>query len=196
MKIQFLDAEMLCWADGNTSQGQTNHIIQIGLVEVNSEDLKISRSKSYFIRPQDKHFDVSDYCTELTGITRSTLVNYGHYFPEVMKTIKKDFAPQTKVTYAWGSDFEPLSTHCIKYDCFNPWSTNGIWDFGIIFRNAYDFKHKMSLSEALQFLKLDFQGIAHNAENDAKSLAILHNEMMSIVRKNVVDINFKQAYSK
>jgi inhibitor of KinA sporulation pathway (predicted exonuclease) len=182
MKIQFMDCEMLCWPDGTVPHGQTNHIIQIGAVEVDSETLKITRSKSYFIRPQSKHFEVSKYCTDLTGITRSRIIDEGHYFPEVMRTIKKEFAPQTKVTYAWGSDYEPIAEHCTKYSCSNPWAMNGIWDFGIIWRSAYNHKHKMPLADALESVGLKFKGRAHDAENDARALADLHNEMLITIR--------------
>lgn len=182
MKIQFLDCEMLCWENGSNPQGQTKHIIQIGIVEVETETLKITRSKSYFIRPQSKHFEVSSYCTELTGITRSKIIDEGHYFPEVMRTIKKEFAPQTKITYAWGSDFDPIAEHCAKYVCPNPWVTNGIFDFGVIWRCVYNQKHKLPLAEALHSVGLKFRGRAHNAENDANALADLHNEMVITVR--------------
>jgi len=182
MKIQFIDCEMLCFENGGAPQGQTNHIIQIGLVEVNVEDLKISRSKSYLIRPKNKDFEVSDYCTDLTGITRSMLIDEGHYFPEVIKSIKKEYAPLLKLTYAWGSDYDPLAKHCTDYDCSNPWSTNGILDFGLIFRVAYNHKHKMPLIEALRTLDLQFYKKEHDALNDAMSLALLHNEMIRRLR--------------
>jgi len=184
MKIQFLDAEMLCWENGDCPHGQTNHIIQLGIVEVESETLKIIRRKSYFVRPQSKHFEVSDYCTKLTGITRSKIIDEGHYFPEVMRTIKKEFAPQTKITYAWGSDYEPISEHCAKYSCPNPWSINGILDFGILWRSAYNQKYKLPLSEALESVGLKFRGRPHDAENDAGALADLHNEMLITIRSH------------
>jgi inhibitor of KinA sporulation pathway (predicted exonuclease) len=188
MKTQFIDLELLCWPDGITPQGQTNHIIQIGIVEVETENLKISRTKNYYVRPQDRNFEVSDYCTQLTGITRSKIIDEGRYFPEVMRTIKKEFAPQTKLTYAWGSDYEPIAKHCSDYyesDVSNPWAANGIWDFGLIFRIAFGHTKKMPLIDALESLGLTFEGRQHDAENDARALAHLHNEMMKRLRTSM-----------
>jgi ERI1 exoribonuclease 2 len=190
MKIQFIDTEMLCWPDGSCPHGQSNHIIQLGLVEVGTEQLSIAKKKSYFVRPQYKDFDVSSYCTALTGITRSKLISEGHYFPEVMRSIQKEFAPQNKVTYAWGSDFNPIAKYCVEYDCPNPWAETGILDFGIIFRSAYNHKHKMTLTDALSSMGLSFDGKAHDALNDALALALLHNKMMADLR-NVVRTNEK-----
>lgn len=182
MKIQFIDCEMLCWEDGGCPLDQTKHIIQIGLVEVETENLSTIRKKSYYIRPQDRNFIISDYCTQLTGITRSQLIDEGRYLSDVMRSIKKDWAPQNKITYAWGSDFDPISDHCIKYNCINPWQTTGIIDFGFFFRSAYNHKHKMSLTDALISLGLEFDGKPHDAVNDANAVAILHNKMILDLR--------------
>jgi inhibitor of KinA sporulation pathway (predicted exonuclease) len=182
MKVQFIDTEMLCWENGSSPQGQTNHIIQFGLVEVNTETLAVSRSKSYYVRPQSKHFEVSDYCTKLTGITRSKIIDEGRYFPEVMRTIQKEFAPQNKITYAWGSDFDPIAVHCVNYNSSNPWAVSGIIDFGILWRIAYNEKHKLPLNVALQTVGLEFKGRQHDALNDAKALADLHNNMLQTIR--------------
>lgn len=174
---------MLCWAEGGSPQGQSNHIIQIGLVEVATETLAVTRSKSYYIRPQNREFEVSDYCTDLTGITRSTIIDFGRYFPEVMKTIQKEFAPQNKITYAWGSDFEPIAKHCDLYSSSNPWITTGILDFGVFFRSAYNIKNKLPLIDALAHVGLPFEGRQHNAEFDALALAHLHNETIRRIRQ-------------
>ncbi len=181
MKIQFLDCEMLCWNDGRKLAGIQNHIIQIGIVEVDVQLLKITKEHSYFIRPKDRNFEVSDYCTTLTGITRSTLISEGHYFADVMQTIRKEYAPQNKTSYAWGSDFEPIATHCSEYNVSNPW-WSGIWDYGLLFRTAYSMKHKLPLSDALHELNLTFEGCPHNALNDARALSHLAIQMMKDIR--------------
>lgn len=175
---------MLCWSDGRKSDGLQNHIIQIGIVEVDAlaQTPKITREESLLIRPIDKNFEVSDYCTELTGITRAQLISKGRYFPDVMRSIKKSWAPQNKMTQAWGSDFEPIASHCTEYSVPNPW-VDGISDFGMIYRAAYGFKHKTSLEQALYTSGLTFQGKPHDALNDAKNLAFLAIDMMGDLRK-------------
>lgn len=182
MKVQFLDLEMLCWPGGICPNGQNNHIIQLGIVEVESETLIITRKKDYFIRPHYKDFEINPYCTELTGITHSQLISSGRYFPEVIRSIKKEFAPQNKITYSWGSDYDALAKHCCEYDTPNPWAEPGIDDFGIFFRSAYNQKHKLPLNEALKYLGLTFEGLQHNALNDAQALAHLYIETIKRIR--------------
>lgn len=181
MKIQFLDTEMLCWADGRKTSGIQNHIIQIGIVELDAESLKITREESYLIRPEDRNFEVSDYCTELTGITRPQIISKGRYFPDLMRTIKKEFAPQNKISYAWGDDQKPIASHCSAYSVSNPWF-NGIADFGLLFRGAMGIKHKLPLAYALELMKLTFEGKPHDALNDARAVAHLSIELMKRAR--------------
>ena len=179
MKVQFLDLEMLCWPDGSCPSDQTKHIIQIGLVEVESETKKITRERKYYIRPHNKNFEVSDYCTNLTGITKSVILNEGRYFPEVLNSIKNEFSPSSKVTFAWGSDYDPIATHCSHYDVSNPWVETGILDYGLIFRILYNPSKKLPLERALKFAGLKFEGTPHDALVDAKNLAYLYMDTRS-----------------
>ena len=181
-KLQFIDLEMQCWGSGIPPTGQTNHIIQIGIVEINSEKLNITREASYFIRPNTKDFEISQYCTALTGITESKLIDEGRYFPNAINTIIKEFGPASKITYAWGSDSQCLSKQCQDYNIQNPW-LNNILDYGIIHRNLYGINKKLPLSEVLENFKIPFIGAKHDALNDARALSALYIETCRRVRK-------------
>jgi len=182
-KIQYMDLEMQCWEDGNCPIDQTNHIIQIGLVEVDATDLVIIRQENYYIRPKNKNFDISNYCTNLTGITKEKIISEGRRFSDVMQTIKNEFSPRNKVSYSWGSDNDAIISHCKDYNCYNPWQNTGIWDLGIIFQSTFLLKRKLALGKALEFLNVPFNGTPHNAVWDAASLADLHIEMMKRLRE-------------
>ena len=110
------------------------------------------------------------------------MIDQGRYFSEAIRSIRKDFSPQTKITYAWGSDYNPLSKHCLDYDVSNPWSETGIIDFGLFFRSAYNQKHKLPLNKALELLGLPFEGKQHDALNDARALAHLYIETIRRIR--------------
>jgi len=143
-KIQYMDLEMQCWEDGITPANQTNHIIQIGIVEVDAEKLIISRQENYYIRPDNKNFEITEYCTNLTGITKKQLLSEGRKYSEVMQTIKNELSPRNKVSYSWGSDNEAIKEHCKNYNCHNPWQNTGIWDLGIIFQSTFLLKKKLN----------------------------------------------------
>lgn len=181
-KISFIDLEMLCWPDGFCPEGQNKHITQIGICEIDSFELQITRTANYYIRPNYKNFDVSEYCTNLTGITKELLISEGHFFNETLKTIQNEFSPRGQVTYAWGSDNDAIITHCKNYRIDNPWGTTGIWDLGVIFRSNYSIKKKLTLENALKHVNLNFEGKPHSAITDAINLARLHIEMLRKIR--------------
>jgi inhibitor of KinA sporulation pathway (predicted exonuclease) len=181
-KIAYIDLEMLCWPNGECPANQTKHITQIGLVEIDTISLTVSRTANYYIRPENKNFEVSEYCTNLTKITKELLIKDGRRFPDVMNTIRNEFSPRNKVTFAWGSDNDPIVEHCNLYKCDNPWGSTGIWDLGVIFRSTYAIKPKLTLSKALKYLNVPFEGTPHNALYDAWSLAKLHIEMLRRIR--------------
>lgn len=181
-KISFIDLEMLCWPDGFCPEGQMKHITQIGICEIDSFNLTISRTANYYIRPNYKDFEVSEYCTNLTGITKELLLTEGHYLSEALNTIKNEFSPRQKITYAWGSDNDAIIDHCKKYNIDNPWGTTGIWDMGVIFRSSYSIKKKLTLEKALNHVNLKFEGKPHSALTDAINLGRLHIEMIRKIR--------------
>jgi len=183
-KLQFIDLENLCWPSVNPPEGQTNHIIQIGIVEINTNNLTITRKERYYVRPKDKNFDVSEYCINLTGITKEIILAEGHYLPEVLRTIKKEFSPGNKVTYAWGDDQEDIRQHCKLYEVENPCDEFGIWNFGTVFHQSFCLSKKLTLEKALNHLGLEFQGKPHDALTDAENLAYLHIETLKQLRKN------------
>ena len=184
-KIQFIDLELLCWEPSIVPSGQSKHIIQIGLVEIDAIQLDILRKQSYFVRPNFA-FEVSKFCTDLTGITQEQLIKKGRPFPEVIRSIQKNWGTSGKVTYAWGDDNEPIREHCTLYNIPNPWAHTGIWDFGVFFRSAHKLQRRLPLTKALEHLKLTFEGRAHDALTDATNLAILHNQMMTNFRQNKI----------
>jgi len=181
-KTQFLDLEMLCWPNKVLPVGQTQHIIQIGIVEIDNETLNITKRHSYYVRPNNPKFEVSEYCTKLTSITRDIIIQKGRPFPEVLRSIEKEFHPSTKISYAWGQDNDVLRSHCEQYSVENPWEKTSIWDFGVFFRSAYNIRQKLSLSKAIQLANLEFPGQAHDAVIDAEAVALLHINMMKKIR--------------
>lgn len=182
-KIQYIDLELQCWEDGKCPIGQTKHIIQIGLVEIDSTTLQITRKENYYIKPNNKNFEISKYCTNLTGITQEVIASKGKKFNEVMNTIRNNFSPRKKVTYAWGLDNYDIINHCKQYSCENPWEYTGIWDLGTIFQSSYSIKRKLTLEKAINHMNLTFIGRPHDGLIDAVNLANLHCEMIRRMRE-------------
>lgn len=159
-RVLYFDLELTCW---HPDEGITlpPEIIQIGLVEVETKTLTITREGNYYVKPVWS--GVGEYCTELTGITHELLNEKGHPLNEVLNTINKLWAPSTKMAFAWGGD-----------------ALLGFNDVDLsVIHAMYTVSSKnVSLVDALAQFGEVFLGRQHNALDDARNLATLHRMML------------------
>lgn len=74
-KILLLDLELTCWADGTAPVGEFPEVIQIGTCLYDIERGERMNRMSLLVKPV--HSTVSQYCTDLTGITPIALKKHG-----------------------------------------------------------------------------------------------------------------------
>lgn len=173
-RVLHLDLELTCW-EGEPPAGETSEIIQVGIVEVNTLDLRLSRKESFFVRSANTK--VSEYCTNLTGITQRQVDRQGRAIYEVLNTIKNKYGSTRKVCYAWGDDEAAIDRVCRTFP-----SPLNMQDLGHNFKAMMGLEHGISLTNAIAMLGGAFEGRAHDALVDAENLARLHIMMMLRMR--------------
>jgi len=183
-KALYLDLEMACW-EGKPPTGQSNRIIQIGIIEADLESLKILREDRLYIA---SGCEISKYCTQLTGITSEQISSSGIPFSNAINRILKLYAPLNKATMVWGDDAVALSAECDSDSIRNPF--RNVIDFGVTFRQALGTNNNYSLSDALNAVGLEFVGRKHDGLCDAQNLWRLHKEL--ITRMRVPFINHRK----
>src|ERR1700722_19196908 len=100
LRSLYIDVEQTCWA-GPPPPGMRQEIIEIGIVEMDLQTLEITRESAHFVRP--RRWEISDRCTELTGITRDDIKD-ARPFSEVIATVTREFSPARTLSCAWGND--------------------------------------------------------------------------------------------
>ena len=94
-----LDLEATCWAEPNIAV--KSEIIEIGAVKVDLKNSQIVDTFDMLVRPT-LNPDLSDYCTNLTGIT-TDMVKGSEYFWQVYpKFVKWAGAKKKGLIGAWG----------------------------------------------------------------------------------------------
>ena len=172
-----MDLEQTCW-EGPPPEGMQSEIIQIGLVEVNTLSLEITRKARRYVRPPKS--TVSPFRTELTGITQRQVNCQGHSLADVLNSVTNTFGPRNKTCFTWGDDGDALATEIVgEYGV--PHHFN-FMNLGHLFQITMGHKHAMSLQAALESLGLAFQGRPHDALVDAENTALLHVEMIRRMR--------------
>ena len=169
--IVVVDIEHTC-AMGGSIPPEERETIEIGAVLIDTCSLQIVDEFNELIRPIT-HPKLSQFCTELTGITQSELDVAAH-FPEVFAHFI-DWLPDNSdyVLATWGSyDIVQLNIDCAVHGmaAFKP-SIN--LNLKIAFKEARNLKKKVGLKRALEIANLSYEGSHHRALDDAKNTAKL-----------------------
>jgi inhibitor of KinA sporulation pathway (predicted exonuclease) len=172
----YLDLEMTCW-EGVSPDGMFPEIIQLGIVEVDTEELTVTRKAAYYVRPDIS--SVSEYCTKLTGITQRHVDRQGRPFYEVYAAITKKFGVTTKACFTWGDD-ERAVKEAMAIDGLLP--RFHFINLSVLFALEMGIEKALSLEAALAVMGTPFVGRAHDALVDAENTAELHMAMMRRTR--------------
>ena len=174
MKVLIIDLELTCW---NEPTEQIPEIIQIGLVEVDTLTREITRKKEMFVIPEKT--ELSDFCTELTGITKKQVYKQGVSYEKAVEVLNTKFGFKNKLVIGWGRDDKAFRDGIDQY-------MNLSHLYSMI--NLTDQKFK--LEDAIKEQGLFFEGKAHNAlvdaENTAKLFLSLLNKIPSLQKKEKI----------
>jgi inhibitor of KinA sporulation pathway (predicted exonuclease) len=176
--ILIIDLESTCWENSTLPSGEQQdidnmEIIEFGCALANRRGDVID-ARSFLVRPTRNPF-LSDFCTELTGITQS-MVSEAPAFSEAAQALNAWLGdlPRNFVWCSWGnydrlhfetqSEREGVSPSILSYPHLN---LKRIW------RRTTGQKKKNGLASALAFHNLDFVGCQHRGIDDAKNIARL-----------------------
>ncbi|MDO6427673.1 3'-5' exonuclease [Thalassotalea sp. 1_MG-2023] len=165
--MMIVDIEHTCSHDGSIPPDE-REIIEIGAVVVDMKSLEIIDEYCALIRPQ-RHPLVSDFCTQITGITQSELDNSDDF-----KTVFSDFLhwyPKTsKVLFAtWGSyDLVQINIDCAFHN-LQHFSPDAVLNLKKTFKKVNKLKKPVGLARALELCQCEYNGSRHRALDDARN---------------------------
>ncbi|NXS07702.1 ERI2 exoribonuclease, partial [Neodrepanis coruscans] len=187
-----LDFEATCWR-GREWERRRPEIIEFPAVLLNTSTGEIESEFHKYVQPQE-HPILSEFCTELTGITQNQVdegVPLNICLSEFMKWIQKiqkekkiifstdtqsNFTSETKAcTFVTWTDWD-LGV-CLQYECKRkqlrkPNILNSWIDLKATYEAFYNRKPK-GLNGALQDLGIDFVGREHSGLDDSRNTARL-----------------------
>ncbi|MCK8058458.1 MULTISPECIES: exonuclease domain-containing protein [unclassified Fusibacter] len=174
MKTFFMDLEFLC----DEHDVYEDDIIAICIL---SED--DSYELLSFIHPEDDDYEVSDYCTDLTGISQNDLSDKP-YFEDIYDQMLENIA-QDDTIYVWGdTDLEAIYKASMQLADeleFN------IVDFQTEFVEYCDYKFRPGLKKVYSALTDDDSAQHHDVRSDTLMLKeiyrIFHSDKKAAMRK-------------
>lgn len=173
----YVDVEMTCW-NSAPPQGMKPEIIEIGIVEMDVATLEITQEKSYFVRPH--RWEISPLCTNLTGITKDDIQS-ARPFVHVLTALTEEFAPSQALCCTWGDDAALIAAACHSNGLKTP--LRNLLDLAHQFQHLFALRQLAKLSNALQIMGLDFDGVPHGALVDARNTARVHAAIIRRMRR-------------
>ncbi|MEU1485593.1 3'-5' exonuclease [Streptomyces sp. NPDC005752] len=171
--LNVIDVEATCW-DGQPPPGSVNEIIEIGLTVVDlSAGSRLSRHR-VLVRPARSA--VSDFCTELTGLTQAE-VERGVTFAGACRILVEEYGAGERPWASWGEYDRRQFARQSRAD--------GVaYPFGFpaerthtnakaVFTEAYGLRRKPGMDQALRIAGLPLEGRHHRAGDDAWNIAAL-----------------------
>lgn len=178
-----VDLEATCWFPRNANMGQEQEVIAIGLAKLNIDgrDYRVEPLECLYVQPQQS--TISEFCTDLTGITQAHLDHHGMSFDAALRRTQK-LCQGPESPYSWASfgldDRVFLQKQCKRFGSWYPLSEVHFDIQGLLMLLRGD--KRMSLQKALKSFGLTFEGQPHNAMDDAVNAARVLGEMVKRYR--------------
>ncbi|WP_064607462.1 3'-5' exonuclease [Photobacterium sp. J15] len=171
-RIVCFDLEMCCWNDDRESR--TGEIIEIGVAELDLVSGEIVRRAQHFVKPE--HDEVSQFCTELTGIKPEVIKKNGKPLATILKSIEKKFGGRHKIYAAWGRDDQILQAECEEKGIKVPFTE--YLNMATLFRLQRHVNNKRcGQRAAMEMAGVKWEGRQHSGYDDAYNLARLAKTM-------------------
>jgi inhibitor of KinA sporulation pathway (predicted exonuclease) len=164
-----VDVEATCSNDGVVPRHEME-IIEIGAVMQNAKTFEVESEFQSFVRPV-RHPQLTVFCTELTGITESQLIDAPR-FEVALQALQSWMGKFTNLLFcSWGdydrSQFlQDCDYHRLPYP-FPPEHLNIKAEFS----RTLNLKKKLGITEALRKLGLQFEGSHHRGLDDARNMS-------------------------
>jgi len=178
-KIIVVDVESTCWM-GEPPIGQMNEIIEVGVSTIETSNLSIIGKDSYIIKP--RFSKISDFCTELTGITQE-MVDEGQTFESVCSQIKVNYGSESRIWASYGEyDKQQFKKICSMFNARYPFSDMH-WNIKSMASLFYGFP-EMGMDKLLNKLGIKMDGRHHRGIDDAYNIAKILIDILEKGRKN------------
>lgn len=178
-EILVIDLEATCWKE-RTQTRQYSEIIEIGICEINIQNLEITKSEGIIVKPTTT--EISDYCTELTSITQELVDRDGISFKDACEKLRNDYESFFKPWFSYGNyDRKQFFKQCEKENIYYPLNDTHINVKSLlsIFKN----QNERGMARALESLEMNLEGRHHRGVDDARNISKILISLIKNYRK-------------
>ena len=167
--LNVVDVEATCW-DRGRPPGAVSEIIEIGLTVVDLATAERLARHRILVRPARS--TVSEFCTELTGLTQHE-VDGGVGFAEACRLLAAEHHAGSRPWTSWGDyDRNQFTLQCRHTRTPYPFGRRHT-NAKTAFTEAYGLRKRPGMAQALEIAGLRLEGRHHRGEDDAWNIAAL-----------------------
>jgi inhibitor of KinA sporulation pathway (predicted exonuclease) len=177
-RLLVVDVESTCW-DGRPPDGQQSEIVQVGLSVLDVKLLRPIHDASILVRPSRS--SVSEFCAQLTGISREDVESRGQPFAKACEMLLE----QGSMDYPWASygdyDREMFQRCCAASNVGYPFGKRHI-NVKTLLAMSLGWNDELGMDQALSRIGLPLEGKHHDAGDDAKNIAAIIRQILEATR--------------
>ncbi len=180
-KILVIDLEATCWKEQPERQRLNSEIIEIGGAVLSTDSLEITDTLDLYCWPlTNPNGEMTEFCTELTGITEDHLEKEGRPFIDQCQSLQRYCLENGISTWAsWGNyDRAMFVDQCVDLEVSYPLPFNHI-NIKILEAMVCGRRGGKGTARALRGWGLEFEGRQHNGLVDAINTAKLFARILS-----------------
>jgi inhibitor of KinA sporulation pathway (predicted exonuclease) len=167
--LNVVDVEATCWVD-TPPDGQVSEIVEIGLTVVDVVAGERVGGRRVLVRPARS--TVSEFCTELTGLTQSE-VDGGVEFGEACRLLRDEHSAGERGWASWGDyDRKQFQRQCDASGVDYPFADRHT-NAKAVFTTAFGLRRRPGMAQALDIAGLPLEGRHHSGVDDAWNIAAL-----------------------
>ncbi|MQM24652.1 3'-5' exonuclease [Glycomyces albidus] len=167
--LNVVDVEATCW-EGQPPAGALSEIIEIGLTVVDLAARERISKHRILVRPRRSR--VSEFCTELTGLTQAE-VDTGVEYAEACRILTAEHRADSRPWASWGDyDRKQFERQCKATGTRYPFGSRHA-NVKLRFTEARGLKRRPGMAEALAIAGLPLEGRHHSGADDAWNIAAL-----------------------
>jgi len=174
--IVVVDIEATCWEKGKQPKDERSEIIEIGLCSLNIKTLESSEKTQLFIKPIQSN--VSEFCTDLTGLTQAKLDKEGIAFVEACKIMQEKFNTKKRVWASYGDyDKTMFQNQCKDFGVDYPFNRRHI-NVKTYLPIVFGLTKELGMDKGLNVVGLPLIGVHHCGADDAWNISRILSELI------------------
>ncbi len=181
-RVLVIDIECTCW-DDLPPRGQMSEIIEVGLCVVDVQLLRRLERRSLMVKPMTS--EVSEFCTDLTGIT-TEMVQDAPPLSEAVRILRDQYRAGDRLFASWGDyDRKQFYRNCQTYNLKYPFGPTHL-NIKNLFSTALGLNQELGIDGACQRLGLTMEGAHHRGVDDAWNIARIFCLLLKRARRVAV----------